>query len=262
MRIAGRWLLVALLAISLARCVGAVAGAAPRAAHLLAVNLDLQGKKPQLSPQGLEQLRAMLLYVQPDVVALHSVQTSMTQGGESASLVRIASALGMYYVFQPTTDAVGSALLSRYRIQPNATSLNAPAGAAVGLQATLDTPGAPTVVRVVRPPSAAVDKGAIAAVIDDLKAAPAARSILLASFNPGSGAGAARAAWVKAGLVDPAAGRRVATATFPAAKPAQRADLILVSAALKSQVVSYQVLRPRRVEEVSDHLPVAVTLRP
>ena len=119
---------------------------------------------------------------------------------------------------------------------------------------------------MVRPPSPPVNAGAIEAVRQAVKADPNARCLVLASFNAGQGASSALSAWTKAGLVDPAAGsgRRAGqnAATYPASRPTQRADLIVVSATLKFQAGSYRAWRQGRSAEVSDHLPVVLVLRP
>jgi endonuclease/exonuclease/phosphatase family metal-dependent hydrolase len=129
---------------------------------------------------------------------------------------------------------------------------------AVGLSATVSIGSRRYTVLAVRPPSATVDGDAIEAVSAAVKDQPGTASLVLASFNAKAGAADALKAWTKAGLADPRAGN---AATYPAAKPAERADFVLVSAGMRSQVKSYRVIRDRRLAEVSAHLPVAVTLR-
>lgn len=235
-----------------------------RTARLVLVNFDLQGKTPAREME-ITRLRAVLMYLSPemppDLVALHSVGRKFSAGGRNAPLAKLASSLGMYYAFQSTTDALGSAVLSHFPIK-SAAPLSGASGPTVGMKATIQARSQTLTVLLARPPSTAADQPAIEAVMKDAAGNPKAALVVFASFSPGEHAASALAAWTKAGLADAAGGvRRASLATYPSSKPADRLDFILVSPALQGQVASYRVSRDRRLAAISDHLPVAVVLR-
>jgi hypothetical protein len=235
-----------------------------RAARLVLVNFDLQGKVPA-NEMEIARLRALLMYVSPemppDLVALHSVGRKFSEGGRNAPLAKLANSLGMYYAFQSTTDALGSALLSHFPIKSSAPLGGAP-GPTVGMKVTVQARPQALTALLVRPPSAAADQSAIDTVAKEAASDPKAELVVFASFSPGAHAANALAAWTKGGLVDAAgAVKQTALASYPSSKPAERLDFILVSPALGGQVASYRVTRDRRLAAVSDHLPAVVVLR-
>lgn len=272
---------IALRGLLLGMCVFAVSGlalaAAPRTpgtargrerkgrvGQIVLVNYDLQGKTPA-SAMELGQLRALLMYLTPeaapDLVALHSVGRKFSQGERNAPLAKLAGSLGMYYTFQSTTDALGTALLSRFPIK-SAGALSGASGVAVGMKATIQARQQALTTLLVRPPTTAADQAAIDAVTKEAKSDLKAALVVLASFSPGAKAANALAAWTNAGLVDAgASATKTALATYPSSKPADRLDFILVSPALREQIASYRVTKDRRLVAISDHLPVAVVLR-
>jgi hypothetical protein len=235
-----------------------------RTARLVLVNFDLQGKTPA-SEMEIARLRSLLMYLSPemppDLVALHSVGRKFSAGGRNAPLAKLASSLGMYYAFQSTTDALGSAVLSHFPIKGSA-PLSGASGPTVGMKATIQARPQALTVLLTRPPAATADQAAIEAVTREMASNPKAALVVFASFSPGAHAASALTAWTKAGLEDAAgAVKQAALATYPSSKPADRLDFILISPALQGQVASYRVTRDRRLTAVSDHLPVAVVLR-
>lgn len=225
---------------------------------LKVVNFDLQGGKGPLPEDAYHHLQALLVYLEPDVLALHNVLQSAADGVKK-QLPKLALSAGRYYAFQPLTDTLGSALLSKYPIG-KATYLADPSGAALGMQVTVKVKGQSFVVLVARPPSAAVGKSAAEVVTMAVKADPSAQYLVLASFSPGAAVGSTLNAWGKAGLSDPGARLgRTAVATYPCEKPKERLDVILLSKSLQSGA-KYRVIRDRRLEKLSWHLPVEVTL--
>jgi len=230
---------------------------APRAA-LRVVNYDLQGPKGPLSADQYSEIKALVTYLEPDILALHNVQRS---AGDAAGkpLAKIAASLDMYYAFQPLTDTLGSALLTKHPIS-KATYLAEQSGAAMGMQVTVGAGGQSYLLLVVRPPNPAISREATQVVASAITAAPAERQLVLASFSPGAAIGGALKAWSKAGLADPGTGRRgPSVATYPAEKPKERLDFIMVSRDLLAGA-RYEVVRVRRFEKLSSHLPVQITV--
>ena len=228
---------------------------APRSA-LRVINFDLQGPKGPLSADQYSEIKALVTYLQPDILALHNVQRS---AGDAAGkpLAQIAASLTMYYAFQPLTDTLGSALLTKYPIT-KATYLAEQSGAAMGMQVTVGVEGQSYLVLVVRPPNPAISREATQAVASAITAEPTGRQLVLASFSPGTAIGGALKAWSKAGLADPGTGRSgLSVATYPVEKPKERLDFIMVSRDLLAGA-RYEVVRDRRFEKLSAHLPVQI----
>jgi endonuclease/exonuclease/phosphatase family metal-dependent hydrolase len=224
---------------------------------LRVVNFDLQGRKGPLPVEEYNQLRALLVYLEPDVLALHNVQRPAADGVKK-QLPKLALSTDRYYAFQPLTDTLGSALLSKYPIS-KATYLADASGAALGMQVTMKAKGQSFVVLVVRPPNTEIGRAAAEMVTTAVREDPSAQYVVLASFSPGTGVGSALSAWGKAGLADPGARLGKAGATYPCEKPKERLDFILLSRGLRDGA-KYRVIRDRRLEKLSWHLPVEVTL--
>jgi len=192
------------------------------------INLDLQGRKGPLPVSEYQEIKALIVYLEPDILVLHNVLRS---AGESAGkpLPKLTSSLELYYAFQPLTDTVGSALITRHPIS-QATYLADSSGAAVGMQMTVrPTKGEGYSVLVVRPPNPATSKVATEVVVSALKQDPGAQYLLLASFSPKTSVSGALTAWVKAGLFDPGARLGKMSATYPLEKPKERLDRLLAS---------------------------------
>jgi len=228
---------------------------APRGA-LRVLNYDLQGPKGPLPVEQYSEIKALVMYLDPDVLALHNVQRS---AGDATGkpLAQIATSLNLYYAFQPLTDTLGSAVLTKYPIT-KATYLAEQSGAAMGMQVTVGVGGQSYLVLVVRPPNPAISREATQVVASAIAAAPAGRQLVLASFSPGTAIGGALKAWGKAGLADPGTGRRgPSVATYPTEKPKERLDFIMVSRDLLAGA-RYEVVRLGRLEKLSAHLPVQI----
>jgi len=224
------------------------------------INLDLQGRKGPLPANEYQEIKAVIVYLEPDILVLHNVLRS---AGESAGkpLPKLTSSLEMYYAFQPLTDTVGSALITRHPIS-QATYLADASGAAVGMQMTVrPSKGESYSVLVVRPPNLATSKAATGVVVSALKQDPGAQYLLLASFSPETSVTGAVKAWSKAGLFDPGARLGKMSATYPGEKPKERLDVIMLSAGLR-EGAKCRVVRDPRYGKLSAHLPVEVTLSP
>ena len=232
--------------------------AKPAQGTLRVINFDLQGQKGPLPVEQYQQLEALIVYLEPDVLALHNVQKPAADAA-SKELPRLVLAMGMYVAYQPLTDALGSALLSRYPLS-EAKALADPSGAALGMQVTVQARGRNYTVLVVRPPNPEISKAAAEVVSAAVKANPSGQYVALVSFSPGTSVGGALSAWGRVGLYDLGGwGARGATATYPSEGPKTRLDFLLLSAGLR-EGAKYRVIRDRRFINLSWHLPVEVTL--
>ncbi len=260
-RVIGGVLAVAALGLLGVAARQAAAASAPAAAGTLTVlNYDLQGRKGPLPVTQYEQLRALLLYLNPDIIAVHTVLKDAGVDRDKP-LARAALALEMYYAYQPLTDMVGSALISRYPIREATCLYDQKTLATSGMQVSVQVGPRTYNVFVVRPPTGTVGRAATASLLPQTKALAGADYLVLASFSPKAGAKQMIAAWTKTGMFDPLAGAGPKALTFPYTKSAERADFVLLSAKLRTDYVGSEVVRNARLAGLSEHLPVLVTLR-
>ncbi len=223
------------------------------------MDYDLQGAKGPLEAAKFEQLKVLLSYTSPDVVALHTV---LQEAGKNAGapLAQTALAMNMYYAYQPLDDRLGSALLSRYPIQQAACIFDEKSQATMGMSLQLLVEGRNYTVLVVRPPTAAVARVTAATVQAQLKALGGSDYVVLASFSPALGGQA-----VSGGLDEGGVG--------PIGVAPEPGHLPLHTAAGASRLHSAFPQAAGRIRErrggalapgdgsVSEHLPIEVTLR-
>jgi len=257
-------LLMGLMLCSLLASVGAAVAGAPSGpqAGLVVLNYDLQGAKGPLPVAQFGQLKALLMYLTPDVVALHSVLKDA--GGTAGSvLAQAALAMDMYYAYQPMDDRVGSAVLSRYPIRGATALFDDKTETTLGVQLTVQAEAASYHLFVVRPPTAAVSRTTTAAVLQQTKALAGTSYLVCASFGPAGGAKQALAEWTRAGMYDPLGKlRRPGPETYPYARPKDRLDLVLLGPKLRGSLRRSEVMQKNaRLAGLSEHLPVVVTLR-
>ena len=192
-------MVIAVLAVSLG---AAGAGSPPAAPNTLTIiNYDLQGRKGPLPVAQYEQLQSLIMYLNPDVIAVHNVLAEA--GGDATKpLAKTAQALEMYYAYQPLDDKLGSALLARYPLR-NATCLfDQKTQASLGMQLAMQVGPRSYNLLIVRPPTVTVSRSATTGVLQQTKALVGSDFMVLASFSPGDGAKSSLAAWKKAGMFD------------------------------------------------------------
>ncbi len=269
MRALARAAAVSVVGLALCTAVAgeAEAGARARGAGrtIRALNYDLEGAQGAggaLRGVAYESLTALLMYLAPDLVALHNVAVAERGEAGSETARALALSLGMYSVSHPTMPGgrTGSALLSRYPIRASTRLSGGPAGGGVGaFTAEVEIEGRRLSLLVARPPSAAAATATIGEVTRLASAGPEERWLVFVSFAPEAKAAAALESWRAVGLVDPAAALGVrAVATFPRPRPEQRLDFVLASAGLTLR--GYRVVDDPRLRHLGTRLPVELRL--
>jgi len=206
-----------------------------------------------------QELRALLLYLQPNILALHDVPAAAAAGSQS-QLAALAGSLGMYYAYQPASSRrdPGCALLSRYPVQKVSPLPRSGSQSVTGMSVQVRVGMASLQVAVVRPNSDSARKAAVDIVSRLVKQEPKQHLLLMASFDPGMVMDTVKG-WGQAGLQDAAVALKDAQATFPADRPTQRLDFVLVSANLRPSLKEMRVVRNRAARALGGHLPVELT---
>jgi endonuclease/exonuclease/phosphatase family metal-dependent hydrolase len=225
---------------------------------------DLKGKQGAAPATSYRQVKALLMYAQPDVVALQNARGEAKAGGKDNSpLATLARSLGMYYAFAPATPGreIGCGLLSRYPIRSSSPLAAAGEASLAGLQAQIEYMRHLTSVILVRPEDAQSSNAAVAAVAALVAADRQGSYLVLGSWDAAADADAAVQAWTTAGLAEAGAalGKRT-PATYPQAKPTERLDRVLVSQDLRPSLRTVEAVHHPTVRAVSDRLPLQVTL--
>jgi len=251
MGLRGRVLLLAL-------CVALLSSAAALAAQtrLRAVSFDLT--RQSLTHQ---QLRSLLLYLEPDVVGLHGYRHESPDLPGPGALAALARSLRMYYHFEPVVPGsnVGSALLSRFPLTKASPLSSSSATRVPGMRADLTVAGNRLRLALVRPDSPAASRAASEVVAKLTRESSRRQVIVMASFDPGSAMGAVKA-WGEAGLQDASVALRKAEPTYPAAAPKERLDFMLVSANLRPYLRGVRVVREAKQRTPAERLPLELTI--
>jgi endonuclease/exonuclease/phosphatase family metal-dependent hydrolase len=242
-----RTLLIALAALLL--CAIASSAASVR---LTAINLDCAQKAINT-----QQMRSVLLYMQPDIVALHGLPQPAEARGGNASVASLAQSMRMYYAYVPAYSGAdfGSALLSRYPIRKPAAISDSPTGRLQGLKAEVRIDKKMLDVVMLRPSSAAEGTYAVTAVSQLLKGAKKRYFLVMASFDSGMALDTVKGLG-RAGLQDAAVALRSIQPTYPAASPKERLDFFLVSPTMRPHLKSVKRIKSGLLRGGSDHLPV------
>jgi endonuclease/exonuclease/phosphatase family metal-dependent hydrolase len=247
-----RVVLVALCALLLS-ALTSMAAPPPR---FRAINLDLTQKA-----FNAQQMRAVLFYLRPDVLAIHNVRPPADAQGGNGSIASIAGSLNMYSAYEPAYPGAdfGSALLSRYRIKKPTPISTSPTKHLQGMKAdiVMRTGGTLTVV-LVRPTSAQEAKDAVDVVSQLVRGGKKQHLILMASFDTGAAMDTIKA-WGRAGLQDAAVALRTVQPTFPADKPAERLDYFLVSPSMRPHLRAIKRIRSAVLRSGSEHVPIELT---
>lgn len=236
--------------------------AAPAGPRLRALNYDLQGADGPLAAHRYHLLAALVMYLQPDLVALHHCRGTGPVEEENATAA-LARSLGMYHAFQPYErgGVVGSAILSRFPLNasgPASVSTRSPA--VPGIRAQLWVRGKLLRVLALRPASARQSQDAARLVAAAMKGRDNPSWLLMASFSPSQAMETVKA-WGRSGLQDAlVAARSSPQATYPAASPQERLDFILLTPNLRPALRGTRVVRDQRAAALSLHLPVEATL--
>jgi endonuclease/exonuclease/phosphatase family metal-dependent hydrolase len=83
--------------------------------------------------------------------------------------------------------------------------------------------------------------------------------ILMASFDSKSAMGTVKA-WGREGLQDAAVVLRSAQMTYPAGKPTERLDYILINPAVRPHLKTMGVVKNAQLRGTSGHIPLQLTL--
>jgi hypothetical protein len=243
-------------ALSVVSCALVLCGvAAARPARFRAVSYDLarQTVRHQL-------VKSLLLYEHADLLGLSNLREWAGPQSEEPPLAALAASLNMYYAYRSAFPGAnyGSALLSRYPIRRTGAFSGAKGKRLLGMTAEVDAGGERLRVVLVRPDSPAAGRTASDSVPRIVKAHPDQRLLVMASFDPGAAMGAVKA-WGRAGLQDAAVALRREEPTFPAARPVERLDFILISGNLRPGLQESRVIREPKLRGAGDHLPLEVT---
>jgi endonuclease/exonuclease/phosphatase family metal-dependent hydrolase len=260
-----RVLLLATAALVGATTVAGGAAVERRVRGLRVLEWDLKGKAGVAAATSYQQVRSLLMYAEPDVVALHNARGEAKGASKEGSpLAALAQSLGMYYAFAPEAPGadVGGGLLSRYPIRSSKPlTAEAPKGSLAGMQAEIEYMRRITNVILVRPENEDGSKAATAAVAKLVSADQQGAYVILGSWDSAADAEAAVKEWQKAGLVEAGAELNKKTpATYPQAKPTERLEYVLVSQNLRRSVRGVELVRHPAVKAISDRLPLEVTL--
>lgn len=239
----------------LAFCVVSTAGVtAPGRPPIRTINLDMNQRAVNTA-----QLQSALMYLRPDLLAMHSVLAADGLNERTGAIASMARSLGMYYVYQPAAaSGAGEALLSRHRIVRHSRLSGSTTQAVPGLKAEVKVAGKTLPLVMARPRSAAEGRRCVELVSRILKQEPQRPLVVLASFDPGMAMEAVKG-WGRAGLHDAAVALRRAEPTFPALRPTERLDFVLVTPNLRPKLKKIRLIEDSRLRGASDHLPVEVT---
>jgi endonuclease/exonuclease/phosphatase family metal-dependent hydrolase len=210
-----------------------------------------------LSAMNTQQMQSALMYVHPDVLALQQVPS---EGGRAA-VASMARALQMYYTYEladPTAD-VGSAILSRYQIVRSSPLSGSAANRLLGMKADLRIGRQIVKAVLVRPRDAAEATYSEGVVAKLVKESANHNLILMASFGSKSAMGTVKA-WGQAGLQDAAVALRSIQMTYPAGKPTERLDYVLVNPAVRPHLKRTGVVNNAKLRGNSEHLPLQLTV--
>lgn len=265
-----RCLPLTLTLVLIAAVVGSVATVSADAVPgLRLVNLDLTGAGGPLAPERYAHLRSLLLYMEADVLVLHASRG--TTGRASGPVQQVARSMRMYSAYLPAGPEAqtGTAVLSRHRfgqlttvpLPPEQMKLVTVGGIDVGVGAR---PLTLLVINAAPDADSGATEGAVAGAVEGiaelLAAPPEGHFVVLASFGSEALAQTALEGLTKAGLADVLSTSEAQTFTFTAARPDRRLDFILTSANLERAAPRVRVLTPGGIADLSQHLPVELTL--
>jgi len=232
----------------------AAAASVAAAATVKFVNVDAA-----LSGVSTQQMKSALMYVHPDVLALQELQ-NQAEGGRAA-VESMARSLRMYFAYEPAYSGAdyGSAILSRYPIVKSAPLSGSAVNKLLGMKADVRIGRQIVKVALVRPRDAA-EAAYSEGVVDKLvKEAANHNLILMASFDSKSAMGSVKA-WGRAGLQDAAVALRSAQMTYPAGKPTERLDYILINPAVRPHLKAMGVVKNAQLRGSSQHMPIQLTV--
>ena len=255
-----------LIAVVVGSAAAVTADAVP---GLRLVNLDLTGAGGPLAPQRYAEARSLLLYMAADVLVLHASRGTTQRASGPVQL--LARSMRMYSAYLPAGPEAqtGTAILSRHRFGQSTTVPLSPEQMALVTVGAIDVgAGADPLTLVVINAAPAADsddaEGAVAAAVEGIAELLAARSeghfVVLASFGSEALAQAALEGLTRAGLADVLSTSGGQAFTFTAARPDKRLDFILTSTNLERAAPRVRVLTASGTADLSQHLPVELTL--
>jgi len=239
-----------------ALCVLLVAAAASMAA---AVTVRFVNVDAALNAVDTQQMTSALMYVHPDVLALQQVQNQA--GAGRAAVESMARSLRMYSAYEPAYAGAefGSAILSRYPIAKSSPLSGSTTNRLLGMKADLKIRRQIVKVALVRPRDAAEATYSDSVVAKLVKEAARHNFILMASFDSQSAMSTVKA-WGRAGLQDAAVVLRNAQMTYPAGKPTERLDYIIINPAVRPHLKGVGIVSNAKLRGSSQHLPIQLTV--
>jgi endonuclease/exonuclease/phosphatase family metal-dependent hydrolase len=212
-----------------------------------------------LSAVNTQQMKSALMYVHPDVLALQQLPNQA--GGGRAAVESMARSMGMYFAYEPAYSGAdfGSAILSRYPIAKSAPLSGSAMNKLLGMKADLRIGRQIVKVALVRPRDVAEATYSESVVAKLAKEAAKHNFVLMASFDSKSAMSTVKA-WGREGLQDAAVVLRSAQMTYPAGKPTERLDYILINPAVRPHLKTMGVVKNAQLRGTSGHIPLQLTL--